>query len=106
MTDEQLRVAVVGAGIMGADHIDRLATRTKGAVVGAIVQLGQTLHLKVVAEGIETAAELQALRALGVDYGQGYHLGHPAEASRTSAGLGLTALDRRQPTSSGATLRA
>ena len=38
MTDEQLRVAVVGAGIMGTDHIERLATRTKGAVVAAIVE--------------------------------------------------------------------
>ncbi len=38
MTDEQLRVAVVGAGIMGTDHIERLATRTKGAMVAAIVE--------------------------------------------------------------------
>lgn len=38
MTGEQVRVAVVGAGIMGTDHIERLATRTKGALVAAIVE--------------------------------------------------------------------
>ncbi|MGN6744071.1 MAG: Gfo/Idh/MocA family protein, partial [Amnibacterium sp.] len=35
---EPLRVAVVGAGIMGTDHVRRLATRTRGAVVAAVVE--------------------------------------------------------------------
>ena len=31
----------------------------------------------MVAEGVETAEEAAALRALGVDYGQGWHYGRP-----------------------------
>lgn len=31
----------------------------------------------IIAEGIETEAELQTVRRLGVAYGQGYHLGRP-----------------------------
>ncbi len=33
---------------------------------------------RVIAEGIETPAELACLREIGVDYGQGDHLGRPA----------------------------
>jgi EAL domain-containing protein (putative c-di-GMP-specific phosphodiesterase class I) len=31
----------------------------------------------VIAEGIETAGELAALRAAGIRYGQGFHIGRP-----------------------------
>ena len=34
--------------------------------------------MTIVAEGIETAGELAALRELGVRYGQGFHLARPA----------------------------
>jgi diguanylate cyclase (GGDEF)-like protein/PAS domain S-box-containing protein len=47
------------------------------AVIAAIVQLGQTLRLDLVAEGIEDPEELDILRSLGVHYGQGYYLGLP-----------------------------
>ncbi|HYC93344.1 MAG TPA: diguanylate cyclase [Thermoanaerobaculia bacterium] len=42
------------------------------------VQVARTLGSTVVAEGIETAAELQVVRSLGVEYGQGYLWGKPA----------------------------
>ncbi|GLY97115.1 EAL domain-containing protein [Actinoplanes sp. NBRC 103695] len=51
------------------------------ALVRTIVQLGQILGLRVVAEGIENAAQLEALRSLGCGYGQGYHLCRPADAA-------------------------
>jgi myo-inositol 2-dehydrogenase/D-chiro-inositol 1-dehydrogenase len=35
---EDLRIGVVGAGLMGADHITRITTRIAGAVVSAIVE--------------------------------------------------------------------
>ena len=35
--------------------------------------------LRLVAEGIETPAELRALRALAIGYGQGYLLGPPQD---------------------------
>ncbi|AGL21438.1 bifunctional diguanylate cyclase/phosphodiesterase [Actinoplanes sp. N902-109] len=47
------------------------------ALVRTIVELGHILGLRVVAEGIENAAQLEALRRLGCTYGQGYHLYRP-----------------------------
>ena len=49
-------------------------------LVGAIVQLGHTLGMKVVGEGIETEEQARLLRELGCDMGQGYHLGRPVGA--------------------------
>jgi diguanylate cyclase (GGDEF)-like protein len=50
------------------------------AVVAAITQLGQTLHMEVVAEGLETAEQVAALRALDCPLGQGYHFSRPLVA--------------------------
>ena len=59
------------------------------AVVSAIIQLGGTLHKAVVAEGIETEAQMQQLRELGCGYGQGFHLASPL--SEAAAGEWLRA---------------
>jgi diguanylate cyclase (GGDEF)-like protein len=49
-----------------------------GAVmVRALIALGHELRMSMVAEGVETAAQAAALRAIGCEFGQGYHLGHP-----------------------------
>jgi PAS domain S-box-containing protein len=48
-------------------------------VVEAIVNLAHGFELQTVAEGVEDEETLELLRALGVDYAQGYHLGRPAE---------------------------
>ncbi|HEX4585810.1 MAG TPA: EAL domain-containing protein [Burkholderiaceae bacterium] len=47
------------------------------AIVRAIIQLGHTLELEVVAEGVETDAQLAFLRANGCDQIQGYLISHP-----------------------------
>jgi len=47
------------------------------ALTESIVRLGQSLHLEIVAEGVEDAGQLRRLRALGCPYGQGYALGRP-----------------------------
>jgi diguanylate cyclase (GGDEF)-like protein len=47
------------------------------AVVAAVVSLGHALGLTVTAEGIETSVQLQELRALGCDLGQGYYFARP-----------------------------
>lgn len=39
MTTQDLRVAVVGTGLMGADHVQRLTHRTMGAEVSAVVDI-------------------------------------------------------------------
>jgi diguanylate cyclase (GGDEF)-like protein/PAS domain S-box-containing protein len=44
-----------------------------GALAEAIVQLGNTLHLETVAEGIEEARQVEGLRALGCQFGQGFY---------------------------------
>ncbi len=59
--------------------IDDLSTRDDDtcAFVRAIVQLGHTLRLKTVAEGIEHEEQREALQAIGCDYGQGYLFARP-----------------------------
>jgi EAL domain-containing protein (putative c-di-GMP-specific phosphodiesterase class I) len=47
-------------------------------LVSAIVRLCSELDSKVVAEGIETQTELEAVIAAGARYGQGYFLARPA----------------------------
>ena len=51
---------------------------TKRRVVGAIATLCRELGSRVIAEGVETQAELAAVRELGVDLIQGYLLARPA----------------------------
>lgn len=47
------------------------------ALVKTILAIAQTLHLETIAEGIETAAHLAALRILDCAYGQGYLFSRP-----------------------------
>jgi len=57
-----------------ADLTTDEATRS---IVRAVIDLSQVLDLTVVAEGVETLAELDQLAALGVDQAQGYLFGRP-----------------------------
>ncbi|MDB5545909.1 MAG: hypothetical protein JWO64_3058 [Hyphomicrobiales bacterium] len=50
------------------------------AIIRAIVTLGHSLNLSVVAEGVETAEQLARLRAEGCDEVQGYYFGRPMPA--------------------------
>ncbi|MCW2536623.1 MAG: putative Diguanylate cyclase/phosphodiesterase with sensor [Modestobacter sp.] len=46
-------------------------------LVRSLVEFGHGCQVRVVAEGVETAAEAAVLRGLGVDYGQGWYHGRP-----------------------------
>jgi diguanylate cyclase (GGDEF)-like protein len=52
-----------------------------------VVNLGKTLGLEVLAEGVETEAQIAYLRGLGCDYIQGYLLGRPMPAAEIAAQL-------------------
>jgi EAL domain-containing protein (putative c-di-GMP-specific phosphodiesterase class I) len=62
--------------------INEIASRPEDAsIVRAIVSLAHSLRLKVVAEGVETPAQLDFLRAVGCDEYQGYHFSKPLPAN-------------------------
>jgi EAL domain-containing protein (putative c-di-GMP-specific phosphodiesterase class I) len=108
-----MRLAVddAGAGYSGLHHILRLRpdlikldmalTRNidsdpaRQALATALVGFAQETDSRIIAEGVETAAELEMLHALGVERAQGYFLGRPMNAAamaamfpaRTKAGL-------------------
>jgi diguanylate cyclase (GGDEF)-like protein/PAS domain S-box-containing protein len=52
-----------------------------GTIVRAIIALAHGLGKTVVAEGVETADQLAALRELGCDLAQGFHVGRPQPAT-------------------------
>jgi diguanylate cyclase (GGDEF)-like protein len=55
------------------------------AITSAIIDLAKRLGMTTVGEGIETAAQLGQLRALGCDLGQGFYLGRPGPAETTAS---------------------
>ena len=60
--------------------IEGIDTRRESRIVtAAVIRMGQTLGHRVVAEGVETEAQLAELRALGCDYGQGYLFDRPLD---------------------------
>ena len=69
------RSFVVGLGLEADDT----------SIVEAVVNLGHSLGLTVVAEGVETPLQLNRLRELGCDRGQGYLFGRPRPANITAS---------------------
>jgi EAL domain-containing protein (putative c-di-GMP-specific phosphodiesterase class I) len=55
--------------------------RGNQTIVRSTIDLGKQLGLRVVAEGVETVAELRALTAMGCDEIQGYYLAKPMPAA-------------------------
>jgi EAL domain-containing protein (putative c-di-GMP-specific phosphodiesterase class I) len=76
---------------IAAIKIDQSFTQRMGVDAGAermvrtIVDLGHSLDRTVIAEGIETADQLEAMRRVGCDLGQGYLFSPPVQAVRAEA---------------------
>lgn len=91
----RLAIDDAGAGFASMRHIVKLApdmikldmSLTRGidrdpalrAMASALIAFARETDSTVIAEGVETAGELEALRALGVHRIQGFLLGHPME---------------------------
>ena len=74
--------------------VDGLGTDRRDAViVEAIVSLSHALHLKVGAEGVETARQVEWLATLGCDYAQGYHWSAPIAGVEIEKWLSPTKTD-------------
>jgi EAL domain-containing protein (putative c-di-GMP-specific phosphodiesterase class I) len=54
----------------------------------SIIELGQTLHLEIVAEGVEQAEQLGWLRSRNCDLGQGFLFSEPIDAEQLTQLLG------------------
>jgi diguanylate cyclase (GGDEF)-like protein/PAS domain S-box-containing protein len=72
---------------------------SRGAVdlSSAVVALGSSLALEVVAEGIELDVQLRRLNDLGCEFGQGFHFAHPMEAAHLDDYLGEMLEDPGEP---------
>lgn len=99
LRDLGARIAVddAGAGYSGLQQIIRLRPDVikldmsltqdvdkdlaRRALASAMVQFAQDTNARVVAEGIETEVEMRTLKNIGVELGQGYHLGRPVLAA-------------------------
>ena len=101
LREQGVRVAIddFGTGFSSFEHlrtfkvdmlkIDMTFVRDVGrsdhdrAIVEGILRLADSLHLDVVAEGIETALQRDLLRGLGCRFGQGYLFGRPLPISES-----------------------
>jgi EAL domain-containing protein (putative c-di-GMP-specific phosphodiesterase class I) len=57
------------------------------AMVKAVLSLGRSLGIRVVAEGVETTAQASFLREHGCDFGQGYYFGRPMPAKEAQQSM-------------------
>jgi len=61
---------------------DILRDTSDAVIARTIIALGQSLGLKVIAEGVETAEQLNFLIGLGCEAFQGYYFGRPVPATQ------------------------
>jgi len=112
MVDCNVRLAIdnFGSSLAPLNHLVRLpvdvvkldpkltaaatSTGREQAVLESLIHLGHRLGVQVVAQGIETPEQLDALCRLGCEFGQGYLLSHELEPARAQllAGPGIRAI--------------
>ena len=83
--------------------VDGVDTQAKEAELAqAIVDMARALRMEIVAEGIERAEQLERLRALRCDFGQGYYFAHPMDEDAIGVLLRGAAQGARMPTAEAA----
>jgi EAL domain-containing protein (putative c-di-GMP-specific phosphodiesterase class I) len=66
--------------------VQRAGDSKKGArLVSTIISLARSLGIQTIAEGVETAQQLQTLRQMNCDQAQGYFMGRPGPVSEVSS---------------------
>jgi EAL domain-containing protein (putative c-di-GMP-specific phosphodiesterase class I) len=102
----QLAIDDFGTGYSSLSYLRRFAVDTlkidqsfvrqitttpdEATIVSAVISLGQSLKLRVVAEGIETQEELTFLQARQCDEGQGYYFSRPVPPEEFAKLLGVS----------------
>jgi diguanylate cyclase (GGDEF)-like protein/PAS domain S-box-containing protein len=74
-----------------------LTTASDAGIVSAVISMGRSLGLRVVAEGVRTSEQLAFLQAHGCPEGQGYYFSPPVEAREFIQLLKRTDADPRSP---------
>jgi Amt family ammonium transporter len=103
MVDCNVRLAIdnFGSSLAPMNHLVRLpvevvklapkltaAAASRGreqVLLESLIQFGHRLGVQVVAQGIETTEQLQALARMGCEFGQGHFLSHALDPERTEA---------------------
>jgi EAL domain-containing protein (putative c-di-GMP-specific phosphodiesterase class I)/cellulose synthase/poly-beta-1,6-N-acetylglucosamine synthase-like glycosyltransferase len=83
---ESLRPAFLKLGLETLQGLENETARQ--AAIRTLVEFAGQHGCTVIAEGIETAAQRDALMACGVPFGQGFYLGKPVPVERLLAGVG------------------
>jgi diguanylate cyclase (GGDEF)-like protein len=79
--------------------VDQMTRRPEDAsIVQAIISLAHSLHLKVIAEGVETPEQLALLTQLGCDQYQGFHFSPALEPAQFLAFVKQSRADARSLT--------
>jgi len=100
-TFEDFSAVSVGLGLLGQFSPDYIkldagliggiaASWSRRLIVESLMDLAKALRIKVIAEGVETAGDMDRMRAYGIDYFQGYFLAEPELEA-------LPTFDKRNP---------
>jgi diguanylate cyclase (GGDEF)-like protein len=88
----------IPAGVLKIDRslIDGLdaGTGQAAAAVAAVISLGRACGMRTLAEGVETARQLEMAADLGCSFAQGFHIARPMPAGQVSAWMAARASRR------------
>src|SRR5581483_10010479 len=87
----ELSIDDFGTGYSSLSYLHSFPLSTL-KIDGTFVTLARTLRMEVIAEGVETLEQLDQLRALSCQYGQGYYFSRPVD----SQAAGILLRENRQ----------